>query len=101
MSSLENRIQIIAIIGSLAALLFILELIRRRRLKEEYSLIWLFFGLVFLFFAFWRDALLYLSRLVGISYPPSTLLMLLIGGIFSILIHYSIVIRKLALLLGR
>ncbi|MCX6155927.1 MAG: DUF2304 domain-containing protein [Candidatus Kapabacteria bacterium] len=91
-----DRIQIIAIIGSIATVLFILELIRRRRLKEEYSLLWLLFGAILLVFSFWREGLTYLSQLVGISYPPSTLLLLLIAGIFSILVHYSIALSHLS-----
>lgn len=93
---LEHRIQIVAILASLGLMGFILELIRRRSLKEEYSLLWLFMGVVFLFFSFWREGLDFFANLVGVKYPPAALLMILLLGAFGILMHYSTVISKLS-----
>ena len=49
-----TRVQIIALLGSLFFLGFIVESIRKRRLREEYSLLWLLFGAIFLLFSLWR-----------------------------------------------
>ena len=46
-----TRVQIIALLGSLFFLGFIVESIRKRRLREEYSLLWLLFGAIFLLFS--------------------------------------------------
>ena len=43
-----SQIQLFAIIGSVALIILILELIRRNYLKERYSLLWLTTGGVFL-----------------------------------------------------
>ena len=67
------RIQVLAIIGSLALIVFILELIRRKRLKEEFSLLWLGMGVVFLVISLFRGLLDKFSILVGIGYPPAAL----------------------------
>ena len=48
------KMQYIAIIGSVVLLVFILNLIRRKRIKEEYSLLWLFLSFVFILFSSWR-----------------------------------------------
>ncbi len=94
-TEITGKVQFLAITASIALLIFIVELIRRKKIKEEYSLIWLFSGIMFLFFSIWRDALNYLSELVGIYYPPATLFLLLFIGIFSLLIHFSAIISKI------
>jgi hypothetical protein len=90
-----NIIQYIAIAGSISLLLFIIELVRRDRLHVEYSLLWLFFSGVLIVLSIWRDGLQYFSSLVGITYPPSAILLVLLIAVYFILIHYSIVISKL------
>lgn len=89
-------VKALAIAGSAILLFFILELIRRGRLKERYALLWLFSSLVLLILSLSRSLLEYLSRLVGIYYPPS--LLFLIAFIFLLLItlHFSAVISGLS-----
>lgn len=94
-SEIPDKIQFLSIAASIMVILFVLELIRRRRIKEEYSLLWLSTGFLFLFFSIWKDGLNYISKLVGIYYPPATLFLILLVGVFSILIHFSVVISKL------
>jgi hypothetical protein len=89
------RIQIVCIVASIIIIISIFELIRRKKIKEEYSLLWFFIGFIFLFFSIWRGALESLSYLVGIGYPPSALILVMIVGILLILVHFSMVISKL------
>lgn len=89
-----QTIQIISIIGSLLFLIIIIELIRKKLLKEAYSIIWLIFGCIFLFFSCWRKALDYISLALGILYPPAMLFLLLIIAITLVLIQFSVVISK-------
>lgn len=91
-----HRFQILAICGSLAYLLLIFYLIRSRRLREDYSLLWLFFGFLFLGMSFWRKSLDYLSTLLGVAYPPAAIFILLIMCLFLIVIQFSIIISKQA-----
>jgi hypothetical protein len=91
----HNRIQYIAITGSIALLLFIFELIRRRRLRENYSLLWLSVGAMFLLFSLWRRGLEVMADISGIAYPPSALLMMMVIGIFLILVQFSIITSDL------
>ncbi len=90
-----NMIQYIAIAGSVSLFLFIIELVRRNRLHVEYSLLWLFFSVVLIVLSVWRDGLEFISYLIGITYPPSAILLVLLIAVYFILIHYSIVISKL------
>lgn len=90
------QIQVVAIAVSLILFLLIMYLIRSQRLKEEYSLLWIFFSLVFIIFSFWRDGLNYISEFLGVAYPPAALFMILLMAIFLILIEFSIIISKLS-----
>ncbi len=91
-----SRIQYIAIIGSALLLALILGLIRSRKIKEEYSLLWLIFGIVFLVFSIFREALEILARAVGIAYAPAALFLLLLIAVFFILIQFSVIISQLS-----
>ena len=91
-----SRIQVLAIIGSILFLIFIIELIRKRKIKEEYGLLWIFFSLVFIVISLWRQGLEVLSRLLGIFYAPAAFLLILIIAMLLILIQYSLVISRLS-----
>ena len=92
----QNRIQYIAIIFSIVLLIFIFELIRRKKIREQYSLLWLFFSIIFVVLSIWREGLDAFAKLVGIDYAPSALFLLLVLAIFLILIQFSIIISRLS-----
>lgn len=90
------RIQIIAIIGSLFIALLIFELIRKRKLQEQYSILW-FFSVILLFvLAVWRDLLEVLARLMGIYYAPSALFVIAAFCGMVLALHFTIVISQLS-----
>jgi len=89
------RIQVLAIVGSTLLIIFILELIRRRKLKEEFAVLWLGMGAVFLIISLFRGLLDRFSILVGIGYPPAALFLILIMGLMMILVHFSVAISEL------
>ena len=88
------RIQIVSIIGSICFMLFIFELTRKEKIREAYSLLWLFWGGIFLTLSIWRDGLDYFANLIGIGYSPTALVLVMIMGIILILIQYSIVVSQ-------
>jgi hypothetical protein len=90
------RISIAAAIGSLLLLLIVLELIRGRRLKERYALLWLATGLVLLVLSVWRGGLNTIAGWLGVSgYPPAILFAAAIMFVIAVLLHYSTVLSKL------
>ena len=89
-------LKIIAITSNAAVLLLVIELIRRGRLKEKYSLLWLIAGSVMLLFSVSRGLLEFFSRLVGIYYAPSFLFLLAIFFLFLIALHFSVVVSGLS-----
>ena len=78
-------------------LLVVFELIRSRRLRERYALLWIATGVVLLALSLWRGGLNTIADWVGVTgYPPAVLFA--VGSLFilAVLLHYSMVISKLA-----
>jgi hypothetical protein len=89
-------VKVLAIAGSATVLFLVLELIRRGRLKERYSLLWLFSGIVLLILSLSRDLLGFIARLVGIYYPPSLLFLIAFVFLLLITLHFSAVLSGLS-----
>ena len=89
-------INILALLGSGSLLVVVIELIRRGRLKEKYSLLWLFAGGILLIFSLSRNLLEYVSRLLGVYYPPSFLFLLAFLFLLLITLHFSVVLSGLS-----
>jgi len=90
-------VSILAAIASVVLLVIIFELIRSRRLRERYALLWLLTGLVLLALSLWRGGLNTIAGWVGIeTYPPAALFAVAALFILLVLLHYSTVISKLS-----
>jgi hypothetical protein len=90
-----DRAMIFGLAASAAALLFVLELVRRRKLKEEYSLLWLATAVALIILSVSRPLLDTLANLVGIFYPPSALFLVAMIFVLFILLHFSTVLTRL------
>jgi hypothetical protein len=89
-----DRVQVIAIAVSVVLLMSVLELVRRRKLVEEYSLLWILGSIAILALSVWRGMLDIAARELGIFYPPSLLLMLVIVIVFVGLLSFSVVLSR-------
>lgn len=92
---MDPRNQVVAIVLGASLVLAILELVRRRRLREEYSVLWLVTGTVIALLAAVPALLRVLTRLVGAEFPVSVLFFF--GLLFSLAIslHFSVRISRL------
>ena len=91
------RVSIAAAAASIVLILVVLELIRSRRLRERYALLWLATGLVLLVLSAWRDGLNTIAGWFGVTgYPPAVLFAVATLFILLVLLHYSTVISKLS-----
>src|SRR5919201_4075196 len=91
------KVSIAASIASLILLLVVFELIRSRRLRERYALLWLLTGVVLFALSLWRDGLNTIAGWFGVqTYPPAILGA--VGALFILLVllHYSTVISRLS-----
>jgi hypothetical protein len=90
-------ISIAGAITSALLVLAVLELIRKRRLRERYALLWLATGVVLLVLSAWRSGLNTIADWVGVTgYPPAVLFAVATLFILLVLLDYSTVISKLA-----
>ena len=88
-------VSIAATIASLVLLFGVLELVRRRRLRERYALLWILTAVVLLILSVWRGAVSGIATALGVSYGPTVLFA--VGALFIlvVLLHYSTVISAL------
>ena len=93
---MDTRIQLVAILATGGLFLLVFELVRRRRLMERYALLWLFSTVVLLGLAVWKQLLEEVARAIGIFYAPSAQFVVAFGFILAILLHFSLVISRLA-----
>jgi hypothetical protein len=89
-------ISIAAIVIAIVLLLAVFELIRSRRLRERYALLWLVTGLVLVALSAWRGGLNTIAGWLGVrSYPPAVLFAVGLLFVILVLLHYSTVISRL------
>jgi hypothetical protein len=90
------RVSVVGVAASLLLILVVLELVRGRRLKERYALLWLATGVVLLVLSAWRDGLNTVAGWLGVTgYPPAVLFAVATLFVLLVLLHYSTVISKL------
>jgi hypothetical protein len=82
-------------VGSLGLLLFILELVRRRQLKEEYTVLWVLTGLVLFLLAAWEGLLRGVRNLIGAGSEASTLYFFGLLFVVALLLHFSVRVSRL------
>ena len=75
-------------------LAFVVEAIRRDRLKERYALLWLGAGAVMLVLAGWRSLLDRVATALGVLYGPSLLFLVALLFLLAILLHFSLVVSE-------
>ena len=93
---MDSRLQIVAIVGAIGLLLFVLELVRRRALMERYALLWLLSSVVILALAIFDDALSVLARQLGIVSAPNALFFVALAFILLLLLHFSAAMSRLS-----
>ena len=91
-----RKVEIVMILGSVSLLLIVLELVRQRRLKEEYSLLWLLTAVVLLALSLWKSSLDLIAKLMGIFYPPTALFVVGFGFVLLLLLYFSTIISQLS-----
>lgn len=90
-----HRIQVYGLMVSIVIFGLILELVRRQKIREEYSLLWIFTGLIFLLTGIFPKLVDAVSRLTQ-TYYLTTLLIIGFSFLFFIMLHFSVVISRLS-----
>ena len=91
---MTDLVQIVSISISAVLLIVVLELVRRRRLTEEYSFIWIVCAGALLALSFWRNLLDLAAAALGVHYPPAVLLLVLTFVVVIVSLYFSVVVSR-------
>jgi hypothetical protein len=89
------QLRIFAIIVSVLTLVVIVELVRRKRLREEYSWLWILAGVCMFLISLSYDFMIFVGRLFGGILPSTILYLFAILFLVLINLHYSVKISRL------
>jgi len=92
---IQMRTRVFVFLAGVAILLFILNLVRKKQLREQYALLWIIAAVVLCLAAVFIQGIERLSHLVGIYYPPAFLFLIAILMILLLQFHFSTVISNL------
>jgi hypothetical protein len=92
----DLHLRVVAVAATVALLLVVLDLVRRRRLLERYALVWLGVTALLIVLALWDGLLTGVASLIGIEYPPSALFVIAFGFVIILLLHFSVAVSRLA-----
>lgn len=88
-------IQIFSIVFSVFLLALIITLIRKKKVREEYAILWIAIFVMFLVLSVFRGLIDKFSSLLGIQYQPAALFLILFACLFLLVFHFSIVVSDL------
>jgi hypothetical protein len=86
---MEFRARLFAMVLGLAVLLFVVNLVRTKKLKEEFALLWLLTAVVLVLAPLFIDYLDLIAHGLGIDYPPAFIFLLAIISLLLILFQFS------------
>jgi len=91
-----DKIQFFSILFSLFIFFFIFSLVKNKRIREDYSILWFAMSFFLFYLSFDRYAIDRLGELFGVAYPPSVLTLMTTGFTFLLLIHLTVVVTRLS-----
>lgn len=90
-----DRQRAVAIGLAFAVVLVVFELVRRRKLREEYAWVWIAVAAVITLLALQQDLLLTISKWIGSSSPVSTLFFGALLFLLTLVLQFSVRLSRL------
>ncbi len=94
-TGIQFRTQMFVIVLGIAMLFFVLNLVRRKQLREQYSLLWIASAVVLVLSAIFIRQVDRIAHAIGIYYPPAFLFLVAILVTLVLQFHFSTVISSL------
>ena len=91
-----SRAQLIVIVAGVALAVFILEMVRRRRLREEYSWLWILAAIGYFLVAIWPELAEWVAKLIGSTNTVSAFTFVGFIFLFLLCVQFSVQISRLA-----
>ena len=95
MESMDARQKIVALLVGLSLLGVIIELVRQRRLKEEYAWLWVIAGVCMLVIGLNYPLLVWITQIIGAGWTSSTLFFFGLIFLIALTLHFSVRISAL------
>lgn len=80
---------VLAVLFVLAVLIFVIEMLRRQKIREKYAVLWIVIGLATLALAIFPDLLVWAARLVGVQVPSNLLFAIAVILLMGVTLHLS------------
>ncbi|MEJ7876886.1 MAG: DUF2304 family protein [Solirubrobacterales bacterium] len=93
---IETKAQVIALIVTFGIFLFVLDLVRRRKLAERYALLWMVAAFALLVLSIWTGGLDAIADLMGIQEPANAIFILAFAVGFLLLLNFSVASSRLS-----
>jgi hypothetical protein len=90
-----SRTQVIAAFGAVLLALYVLDLVRRRKLSEEYSLLWVIASVVIAVLGFSTPLLVWITHLLGMLGEASTVFAFGLSFAVAMLLYLSLKLSRL------
>lgn len=91
-----TRAQLVAAVLAVAVVAIVIELVRRRRLSEEFSLLWIVASIGAAALALWTDLLRAVTRALGALYETSTIFFFGLLFVMVVLLYYAVKLTRLS-----
>ena len=89
-----SRTELLGIVSSVLLLILVLELVRRRRLREEYSWLWLLTAIGYFVVAAIPPLAGWVAHFIGAERPVSAFTFIGFGFLFLLCIQFSVQISR-------
>jgi Uncharacterized conserved protein (DUF2304) len=93
--------RVFAIVISIITFLVVMELIRRRRLREEYAFLWVLTTVGMMLLATWYGLIEWITRLIGAVTVTTTVFIFALVFLLLISVHFTTVISRLTVQVRR
>ena len=87
--------KVFSVIASSCILITIIYLVKKGKLREEYTWIWVVTGFILMLLVLWYDLLLFLTKIIGAVVPTTTLFIFGILFLVILSLHFAVKISCL------
>lgn len=89
-------ITVFVILVAVAIAAVVLSYVRKWRLREEYSILWLLLSAAMVVLASFEGITVWVAARLDVTYPPSILFFVALAFVAAMLFHYSLEISRLS-----
>lgn len=80
---------VVAILFVAAVVIFVIEMLRRQKIREKYAVLWIVIGIATLILAAFPDLLTWAARIVGVQIPSNLLFAIALILLLGVTLHLS------------